>query len=68
MKCSCGQEAAPNIGNCATCFKMAMATPPRSMMEMATPLRSIGADVLTGFMLMLIPFLMASVIHHFLTW
>ena len=59
MNCSCGQWGIPHLGNCAPCFKMAMATPPP---------RSIGADVLTGFMLLLIPFLMASLIHHLLTW
>jgi len=52
MNCSCGQTAIPHIGNCAACFKMAMA-PQR---------RSIGADALTGFLLLLIPFLMASIV------
>ena len=69
MTCSCGQEAAPNIGNCAPCFKMAMASQSTSIgAEVFTGFISIGAEVFAGFMLMLIPFLMASVIHHLLAW
>lgn len=54
MNCSCGQGGIPYLGNCAPCFKMAMAS--RAPLNFAP----VAYQVAVGFLMVLLPFLALS--------